>query len=636
MKKIIELFVPGRLCLFGEHSDWAGRLRSINNEIVEGHAIVTGIEQGIHAFVKESNKLVIIDDTIPDKFEIEMDSSLLENEAKNGGYYSYLCGVALYVLEHYNVGGLEIHIDEITLPIKKGLSSSAAICVLVARAFNQIYNLQLNTVGEMQVAYYGENKTPSRCGRLDQACAFGVKPVSMIFDGDDIKVEKLNVGQNFYWVFADLMSKKDTKKILSDLNSCYPFAQNDVSKNVQKYLGELNKKYNARAIEYFKNGDIEKMGALMNQVQEDFDKFVAPACPKELMSPILHEVLKNEKIKEFAFGGKGVGSQGDGTVQFLAKNKDCQINLAKYLKEELGMDSYILTIKKYEEVKKAIIPIAGMGTRMYPITKIIRKDFLPVYDKGMVKPALAVLLEELYDAGIEEIVLVIDKEDREICEKLFNSKLSDDLKNKLSKDMLEYESKLNKIGKRIKYVYQEKKLGLGHAVFLCKEFIKDEPFLLLLGDQIYSSNDYSCVQQVINNYKVTGKSTLAATTTSIKDVHNYGIMAGDNSSGEGCFEIIDFVEKPSSEYAEQYLGTKEKNGNINYYSVFGIYLLNSEIFDILENMVKEYNPNFGEIQITTAINTYRKKNVVNAFIPSGTMYDIGTPKNYISTIKNYK
>ena len=90
-----------------------------------------------------------------------------------------------------------------TLPMKSGLSSSAAICVLVARAFNLLYNLNLNTLGEMNIAYVGELRTSSRCGRLDQACAFGVKPSLMTFDGDEIEVQTLNVKSPLHWVFAD-------------------------------------------------------------------------------------------------------------------------------------------------------------------------------------------------------------------------------------------------------------------------------------------------------------------------------------------------------------------------------------------------------------------------------------------------
>ena len=157
--KMQKLFVPGRLCLFGEHTDWAGHYRTMNADIVPGASIVTGIEQGIYAEVEKS-----------------MDESELKSVAKSGSFFCYCAGVASYMLEWYKVGGVRIRITDMTLPMKSGLSSSAAICVLVARAFNLLYNLNLNTLGEMNIAYLGELRTSSRCGRLDQACAFGVKP----------------------------------------------------------------------------------------------------------------------------------------------------------------------------------------------------------------------------------------------------------------------------------------------------------------------------------------------------------------------------------------------------------------------------------------------------------------------------
>ena len=227
-----KLFVPGRLCLFGEHTDWAGHYRTMNADIVPGASIVTGIEQGIYAEVEKSTIFELQSDApeiaeVWHDFSCRMDESELKSVAKSGSFFCYCAGVASYMLEWYKVGGVRIRITDMTLPMKSGLSSSAAICVLVARAFNLLYNLNLNTLGEMNIAYLGELRTSSRCGRLDQACAFGVKPNLMTFDGDEIEVKSLNVKKQLYWVFADLCAEKDTIKILSDLNKAYPFASNE-------------------------------------------------------------------------------------------------------------------------------------------------------------------------------------------------------------------------------------------------------------------------------------------------------------------------------------------------------------------------------------------------------------------------
>ncbi|MGN0674744.1 MAG: hypothetical protein ACI4KG_03270, partial [Oscillospiraceae bacterium] len=380
----IELFVPGRLCLFGEHTDWAGRYTDINSDVVPGLAIVTGIDLGIYANVSKNDNFSII--SLNEKgervsFSCNMELKTLREKAAEPQYFCYACGVAAYLLEHYQIGGISICIDKVTLPIKKGLSSSAAICVLVARAFNEVYQLKMSVNGEMQAAYRGEMLTKSRCGRLDQACAYGVNPVCMEFSGDDISVEKLKVGRNLYWVFADLKAKKDTKKILSDLNKAFPFPQTDIDRNIHEALGADNHRIIAEASKAIADGNAEKIGELMKEAQNIFDTKVAPGCPVELTAPKLHSVLNDKKIAEYIYGGKGVGSQGDGTVQFIAKDKENQQKLVDYL-NSIGLEAYAFTLPASDRVRKAIIPVAGFGTRMYPETRFVKKEFLPVVDKN--------------------------------------------------------------------------------------------------------------------------------------------------------------------------------------------------------------------------------------------------------------
>ena len=169
----MNLFVPGRICLFGEHSDWAGGYRRTNAELEEGHTLIAGTNQGLYARAEpHPSKLIIhaslADATKQEKFEISMDSDSLLAEAQKGGVFSYAAGVAYQVLTHYRVRGLKIDNYKTDLPLKKGLSSSAAVSVLVARAFNRVYDLKMTVRGEMEFAYLGEITTPSRCGRMDQ------------------------------------------------------------------------------------------------------------------------------------------------------------------------------------------------------------------------------------------------------------------------------------------------------------------------------------------------------------------------------------------------------------------------------------------------------------------------------------
>ena len=155
MNNSIEMFVPGRLCLFGEHSDWAGLHRSMNADIVPGMAIVSGIEEGIYARAQKAEQFILeTENSEAAPFSCEMDTEKLRAVAQNGQFYSYVAGVASYINEYYRVGGLRLTITKSTLPIKKGLSSSAAICVLVARAFNLIYDLKLSIASEMEIAFH--------------------------------------------------------------------------------------------------------------------------------------------------------------------------------------------------------------------------------------------------------------------------------------------------------------------------------------------------------------------------------------------------------------------------------------------------------------------------------------------------
>jgi len=640
MSKELKLFVPGRLCLFGEHSDWASLHRVMNSGIAPGKAIVTGIEQGIYATVTESDLFIVesaLESYKNESFECEMDSKKLRETAQKGGFFSYVAGVASYVLDHYRVKGLRIHVDEMDLPIKSGLSSSAAICVLVARAFNEMYNLQLNTMGEMNIAFYGEQRTPSRCGRLDQACAFGVMPVNMTFDGNEVYVDKIKVKKPLYWVFSELNGTKDTVKILSDLNKCYPFAETECEKNVQKALGVDNEALVERAVKAIEAGDAKEVGSLMIEAQQHFDKMVAPACPKELTAPVLHEILSDENIHRFTYGQKGVGSQGDGSVQFIAKDEANQQQLVDYLKNKYNMDGFKLTLKPGKKVRKAIIPVAGFGTRLYPETRTIKKEFFPIIDKdGFVKPVIMNLLEQLEESGIEEICLVIGEEEREQYEAFF-SPLSQEHLNKLSEEKRAYEEKILAIGKKITYAYQKERKGFGHAVYQCREFTENEPVLLLLGDMIYESfEERTCSRQLIDAFEECGKTMISMQEVALKEVSRYGILCGTwEDSGETLLKVTSMVEKPDISYAEDCLRVKTKAAGEKYYCAYGQYVLTPEVFDVLEYNIANNITTKGEIQLTDALDKVRENTGIRGFVFDGRVFDVGTPDMYRDTILHF-
>jgi galactokinase len=321
------LFVPGRLCLFGEHTDWAGGYRRVNPNLSKGYTVLVGTNQGIYATVKPHPNRFILRTADGQSIQLPMDADILRDRAQQGGFFSYAAGVAYQALTQYRVGGLEIDNYQTDLPIKKELSSSAAICVLIARAFDRCYGLNLNWRSELELAYQGEITTPSRCGRMDFACAFGSQPILMVFDGDELDVLPIGdraesaLSSPLYFAIVDLGASKDTQTILRDLNRCYPHDADEICQHVQHYFNTISPQIVQDAVTALQQKDGETIGKLMCQAQVQFDRYICPVCPTQLTAPVLHTLLAHPPLQPYIWGGKGVGSQGDGTAQFISKNK---------------------------------------------------------------------------------------------------------------------------------------------------------------------------------------------------------------------------------------------------------------------------------------------------------------------------
>jgi UTP-glucose-1-phosphate uridylyltransferase/mevalonate kinase len=628
----IELFVPGRLCLFGEHSDWAGQLRKFNAEILPGHALVVCTEEGIYGEAKagELLKISTIDSagkTISAEFPMEI--SALQAAALEGGFFSYIAGVAAYMLNFHHISGLELNCTKMTLPQKKGLSSSAAICTLTARAFNRIYGLNLTIRGEMEAAYGGEQLTPSRCGRLDQAVAYGSGIIGMTFDADRLDVAPLRVGAPLDFVFADLNAAKDTVTILRDLNTAYPYPKTAEHSALHKLLGGENTRITAAVNEAITHGDAEKIGVLMTEAQNLFKKYAAPLSPKELSSPKLYKILSDKNIEKWIYGGKGVGSQGDGTVQFIAKSADDAINLKQYLKNTLNLDCYSVSVPKTAAIRKAVIPTGGYGTRMYPATKIIKKDFLPVVDTdGRVKPMLLVLLEAVLKSGIEEICLIIRPGEEALYYQLF-SQLPEANLRKLPKNFREYDKEISKLRNIVTFAYQEEPLGFGHAVLQSERFAAGEPVMVLLGDHLFSAKDEnkSCFENLISAYEASEKLTIGLFELEQDDVSNYGI-AKIKSEEAGLFELSALYEKPDINFAKKELSREGK-----YFGVF-MYVITPRVYEALSSAFSDWDGS-GELQFTSALDAVTKAHGAMGVAMNGERYDVGLPNQYRRTVAEY-
>jgi galactokinase len=209
----------------------------------------------------------------------------------------------------------------------------------------------LSVQEEMEIAYQGEIKTPSKCGRMDQCCAFGKnKLVLMKFDGEAIESKEINTeklkNDPLFIVLVDLRAFKDTKKILSDLQKGFPFAETQEHLHVQELLGPTNERIISQVVDSIQdiNQGASRIGQLMNEAQRYFDSFAVPACPDQLKAPKLHKILQYPLIQDLIYGGKGVGSQGDGSAQFLCKDQECQDRLVQILEKDFDVECLKMSI----------------------------------------------------------------------------------------------------------------------------------------------------------------------------------------------------------------------------------------------------------------------------------------------------
>ncbi|MGC1378294.1 MAG: sugar phosphate nucleotidyltransferase [Anaerolineales bacterium] len=638
----MKIFVPGRICLVGEHSDWAGGYRRINAQIEKGYTLITGTDQGIYAEVSPHPTSLVLSSTKPDgtregPYEIPMEPKALLEEAQKGGFWSYIAGVAYMMLTHYHVRGLVIDNYKTDLPVKKGLSSSAAICVLTARAFNRVYDLKMTTRGEMELAYQGEITTPSRCGRMDQGCAFGNRPVLMTFDGDRLETSELQVNEPLYFVVVDLQAKKDTMEILNRLNRCYPFAENDVEKGVQELLGPINKRIVQQTMEALREADGERLGALLTEAQVFFDRYATPACPEELTSPVLHRLLDYAPLKPHVWGGKGVGSQGDGTAQFICRSQGDQDAVIQILERDLGLPGMRLTITPQQKVRKAVIPAAGFGTRLFPATKATKKEMFPIIDRdGIAKPAILLIVEEAIEAGIEEVVIIVQENDLEDFHSFFNEQITIENYNKLPRHFQEYSRRILEMGQRVTFAIQTAQEGFGHAVYSAAQAIGDEPFLLMLGDHIYRANgDNSCARQLLEAYQRHGSSIVGMRRTPEAEIGNFGTLTGVWLEDETLLNVTEFAEKPNLDYARSNLrvpGLPEDE----YLTVFGQYIIKPQLFTILKEHIDNNVRERGEFQLTSALERIRQEDGFMGLVIDGKRFDIGLPDYYLETLKTFR
>lgn len=270
-----------------------------------------------------------------------------------------------------------------------------------------------------------------------------------------------------------------------------------------------------------------------------------------------------------------------------------------------------------KQVRKAIIPAAGLGTRFLPATKALAKEMLPIVDK----PTIQFIVEEARKSGIEDIVVVDGKNKRSIEDHFdSNPELEDNLRDKHKDEMLKLVQETTDIN--IYFIRQSHPRGLGDAVLTARDFIGDEPFVVMLGDDLNNINGDAepLTKELINSYEETGASILAVMRVPHEDTAKYGVINPSKEVMPGLYNVTSFVEKPEPKDAPSDL------------AIIGRYVFTPEIFDVLAKT----KPGKGnEIQLTDAINTLNKTQRVFAHEYKGHRYDVGNKFGWIETNIEY-
>jgi UTP--glucose-1-phosphate uridylyltransferase len=286
------------------------------------------------------------------------------------------------------------------------------------------------------------------------------------------------------------------------------------------------------------------------------------------------------------------------------------------------------------KVRKAVITAAGMGTRHFPATQTIQKEMMPLVDRdGTTKPTLQIILEEARESGVEEFCVVVSPHASEQFRSHFRGLTEAQLAVFKGKSWaMDEAEKLEDLGRRITYVVQERQEGYGHAVYCAREFVGDEPFLLLLGDHVFiSGTKKPCSKQVIDVFNAENAPVSGVQRTREDLLHLFGTLTGRRVSADpNVYEVSLIQEKPSLEFAEEHLRTAGLSRG-EYLCFFGMHVFPPAIFELIEHHIRHNIRERGEIQLTNALEMLREQGRYLATEVDGARYDMGVPFAYIQT-----
>ncbi|MBY0028363.1 UTP--glucose-1-phosphate uridylyltransferase GalU [Priestia aryabhattai] len=262
-------------------------------------------------------------------------------------------------------------------------------------------------------------------------------------------------------------------------------------------------------------------------------------------------------------------------------------------------------------IKKAVIPVGGLGTRFLPATKAQPKEMLPIVDK----PAVQYIVEEAVKSGIESIIFITGRNKKSIEDHFDKSiELEQMLEEKHKFDMLKEVQTISSMAS-IHYIRQKEPLGLGHAILCAEQFIGDEPFAVLLGDDIMTSEE-PALKQMTQAYETTSQSVIGVQKVDVEEVSKYGIIQPENKCGS-LHEVNDLIEKPSIEKAPSTI------------AVMGRYILNPSIFSYLKTIERGVG---NELQLTDALRVVCEKERLFALELKGQRFDIGDKVGYMKAM----
>lgn len=287
-----------------------------------------------------------------------------------------------------------------------------------------------------------------------------------------------------------------------------------------------------------------------------------------------------------------------------------------------------------QSIHKAIIPIAGYGTRLFPATKAVPKALFPIIAQdGLAKPIIQLIIEEALSAGVEEVCLVAQPHQVEPITDYFSGNVPDAIRAK--SELAEQADRLTEIGRRLQFAIQEEPQGFGHAIYCAKDFAANDPVMILLGDHLYiSDTDDSCAKQLADVYTKVGKSVTSLDVCDENELSVNGIVQGSPVSTPRLFELARIAEKPTVDFARENMrvdGIWDSQETHQYLCHFGIDLLTPLLFDILDYNYRNQILTHGEIQLRDAMAVVVKQDGMIGYRVAGSRYDTGNPQELLRT-----